>query len=310
MSRGGLLALLFLIHALWAGVNKAIEFSGPWLSPTLLAASRWALVAGLVLAALRLPWFRSLTRPKWPGRADQWKCVLLGAGLFGPSHAMYYWAISNPTSPATGTEGTVLLTTAPLWVALLGLWMLGERLDWHRWASILVGLVGAFVVMFGFTLPHMEAQGAWGRAVFLLGVVIESLAFVAITRITRRSSGVCTFALQAVGAAAGLAVLGLVAPAVFPLQASAFSWAALGGVLYLVLVAGLFCWLVLMILTEKQELAFLSLAILLQPPIAAALDAWTGKAIRPETWQGTLIVGFALLLSVSGGRRREAAATG
>ncbi len=292
------MAALLGIHVLWSGVNKAIQFGGTMFSPTLLAATRWTLVTFILATLLRTRWFRDLTSAKPTGWRGASQAFAIGALLFGPCHAAYYWALTNPTSATTGAEGTVLLTTTPLWMAVLGILFLGETLHWKRWLAIAVGVLGAYVVVFGFALPHMEGAGAWGRAVFLTAVIVETVAFALLTRITRRSSGVTAFAWLTSGGAVGLFALGTLLPSVFPLTICAFSVAGLAGFLYIAIVAGIVCFTVYMKLSETQELSFLALAMLVQPPLAAALDWLTGKAVRPETWIGTLFVAAALLISV------------
>lgn len=71
------------------------------------------------------------------------KWALLAGLCFGAD--MILWAtgisISNATLP------TIMGNLAPLWVGLIALAFLKERLKWHFWAGVLLATIGVFVIV-------------------------------------------------------------------------------------------------------------------------------------------------------------------
>ena len=88
-----------------------------------------------------VPWFVKLgwapLRTSRPGLM-LWRAVLNSACMMG-----FFMAISL----APLAEVTALGFTAPIYVAILAIFFLGERPGLQRWSAILVGFVGVFVVL-------------------------------------------------------------------------------------------------------------------------------------------------------------------
>ncbi len=101
-------------------------------------------------------------------------------------------------------EGQALLLTAPLFVTALSMPILGEHVGRARWIAVVVGFVGALIIV----RPGMNAF----QMIALLGVLTAFLfAIVQImTRVAGQADGaMTTLALQVVGVSI---VLGLAAP--------------------------------------------------------------------------------------------------
>ena len=88
-----------------------------------------------------VPWFVKLgwapLRTSRPGLM-LWRAVLNSACMMG-----FFMAISL----APLAEVTALGFTAPIYVAILAIFFLGERPGLQRWSAILVGFIGVFVVL-------------------------------------------------------------------------------------------------------------------------------------------------------------------
>jgi drug/metabolite transporter (DMT)-like permease len=285
------------IHLLWAAVNKFIQMAGTMMSPLAIAACRWALVSALLFVLLQTQWFRKLTFAKWPSRPQALQATLLGAVLFGPSHALYCWAVANKESPCTPVAGTVLLCTAPLFAAILGYFVLAERPTRNQLLAVPLGLIGAYVTMFGFRYPTVDGSGVWGSLAFFTAVVIEGIAMAYLTGIARKSSGIATLAFQTLGAGISLWVVALVMPGKLPISFGPFSWQGVVGFSYLVIVSSLICFPIWYRLAESgRQLGFLALALLLQPPLAGVIDYFSGEKLGANLFLGMAIVMIALFV--------------
>ncbi len=101
-------------------------------------------IAALALYAIRRPSLRNIARAEWAAA-----CALaLSTGLF---------VIANKLT--TAANAILIQYSAPIWVALLGAWFLGERasrVDWATIAAVIVGIALFFVEQL--TLDHFAGN--------------------------------------------------------------------------------------------------------------------------------------------------------
>ncbi|QEL20002.1 DMT family transporter [Limnoglobus roseus] len=129
----------------------ALELDEPHLSPIQIAFYR-SLFAGLCL----LP----LIRPR--------DCRVRPAmGLlvvtFAVMSALYLTALGS----GSAANAILLQNTSPVWVYFLGIWFLGERADRRSLAAVLIGLLGAVVIVGG-NWPREEQGVAAATQIELL----------------------------------------------------------------------------------------------------------------------------------------------
>lgn len=286
--------VLALLNACWAPVNFVLRsLTGAGMSPAAIAIVRWSVLAALLFGALATPGFRRLTHARWPSRGDAIQGLLIGLLLFGPSHLVYYLAISRTSS----IEGTVLGTTAPIWTALLAFLLLGEAANGRRLAAIGLGLAGAWIVGVGLRLPALSAGHTVGNLMYLAGVAMEAVAGVLAVRLVRRSSGITVLAFEVLGAVPALLLLGSAFPLTFATGA-----VPLMGLAYLTLVPGLLCFGVWYRMVERVPLSLMILTLMLQPPLSALLG-WRllGEPITAELVAGTVLILGALMIGATDG---------
>ncbi|MBI3724751.1 DMT family transporter [bacterium] len=129
--------------------------------------------------------------------------ILAGTG----SLLCYYAAIEG----AVGGKGelataSMLLKTAPLWVALLAGWLLGEPVSGRTWIALLVGLLGLGATLLG-------PAGVGGRSAVVLGLlagVFAAFAYLSVRRLATREEPLTVVTLFSLGTAALMApVVGL-----------------------------------------------------------------------------------------------------
>ena len=302
LAPGRLLLVLVGLNVLWAPVNFWVKVAaGGGVSGVVLGTIRWSLLAALMFGLLQLPAFRKLTRYKPLDGKSRLRALLIGFLLFGPAHLLYYTSMPKTSS----LEGTVLLTTAPLWTTLLPVLMLGERADLRRWAALLLAIVGAYITSVGFQAPKIEGSHLVGNAMFFVGVTLECLNGVLAARTSRETSGIGTLAWQILGAVPAF----LLAVVIMRPEMPTFTPAAVGAIFYLVVVSGVVTFSTWYVLTERAPLSLMVLPIGLQPPIAAVLGFFVlGEAITPAAPIGALLILLALALAFL--RSRQAASPG
>ena len=295
-------AILILLNVIWTPVNLAITEAIQYASPLMVALMRWTFLGLLMAGLLQIGKVRELVAQKLPTMRDAIYCILCGFLFAGPSHAIYYWALQH-----TGTvETTVINTTGPFWIALFAISILGEKISGLRWLAIIGGLIGAYVVAIGFGLPQMKSSHTMGNMAYLAGIMLESLSFVAVTRVVRRSSGAGAFAWEILGMFLAMFAIHLIFPKQMPLTLTHVGPGFIGAMAYLVIGAGLFAWAAWYVIAERAPVSFMIVTLGVQAPLAALV----GWLFLSEQVGSQLIVGSLLILGSLGvaaweGARRE-----
>lgn len=302
-----LFLVLALLNVLWSPVNYAIHVATDGgISPAAIGLLRWGSLAILLFGCLATPWFRRLTRAHWPSRRDAILAVLIGIGLFGPAHLIYYNALKLTST----VEAAVLGTTAPVWTAMLAFLMLRERVSRYRVAAITIGFIGAYIISVGLQVPELNHGNTGGNLLYLGGVIAESAVGVLAASIVRRSSGITILAFQVLGAAIAIGFGTVLAPQVVPLAVVHPTPAAWVSLAYLTLVPGLVCFSVWYIIVERTPLSLMVLSILLQPPLSALIGWWgLGEPLTGPLAGGTALIFVALMMGANERRRAVALAT-
>jgi len=300
-----LIAVLAVLNLVWSPVNLLLSLAlRDGATPTAIAAIRWGLLGIVIGVCLCIPGFRRLTNARWPSRRDAVTAFLLGISLFGPSHALYYYAIGKTSS----FEGTVLGTTAPIWVAMLAWIFLRERPTSHRLAAIALGFVGAWIVSVGFALPRMESGHTYGNSLYLGAVLMESICGVWAIQLVRRSSGITILFLQVLGAGLFLNTAPWIAPGIFPFDVSQTGTTTLAVLIYLIFFSGLFTFTVWYTLSERVPLSLMVVTLMMQPPLATILGVtFLGETVTPQVLVGTALIFAALAFGAADARSARVA---
>jgi drug/metabolite transporter (DMT)-like permease len=294
-----LFAWLSLLNVLWAPVNLLVKIAiDDGASPTAIARIRWIILAILLSACLTNGKFRALSKAKFPSIQDGLIAVVLGFCFFGPSHVLYYFAITKTST----FEGNILGTTSPLWVTILSYIFLRERVSRTRALSIGIGFAGAYVVSVGFALPTLSDDHTLGNALYLAATVMEAICGVLIIQIARRSSGITALWLQVVGAAVALALGPELLPGIFEFRLDSVGLPTIGVLFYLIVICGMFAFGVWYSLAERAPLTLMVITLLIQPPLATLLGViFLHETPTWNTYFGSALILSALLLGVRSG---------
>ncbi len=213
--KGALLALL--AFGIYATHDVFIKFLGGTFAPFQIVFFSVILSFPLVTLMLMRDATKATLIPVHPG----WTAVRTAAGVVAGGAAFYAFSVLELA------QVYAILFAAPLLITVLSIPILGERVGPHRWAAVVVGLIGVLVVLrpgaTDFELGHFAA---------LTASVSSSLAAVVIRKIGReeRSAVLLLYPMMA-----NVAVMGAALPFVYlPMDGVQFSmFAAIAGLGFL-----------------------------------------------------------------------------
>ena len=292
--------LLALGTALVSGVSVFVNSYGvkAFGNPTAFTTAKNLVAAALlvVVVAAGRPYGARLTRP---GGAGQWT-ALAAVGVIGGSvpFVLFFEGLARSTSP----QAAFVHKTLVLWVALLAVVVLGERLQWAHWVAIgllvagAVGLSGG--IPDGLGTPEamiLAATWLWAVEVVVAKRLLGSLSSwtVAVARMTLGS----VVLLAWVGWQGNLALLG-------SMTAEQAGWVLLTGALLAAYVATWFAAL------QRAQAIDVTAVLVLAAPLTAALAAVVdGVPVQPG-WTVVVLAGGTLAVWLGWRGRPEAVPAG
>jgi drug/metabolite transporter (DMT)-like permease len=223
-------------------------------------------------------------------RGRAWRIAIASGALMIVNWALFFAAIPRTSIGVA----TVVFHIQPLWVMLLGAWLLRENVAPGQWAATLVALCGLALT------TGLLSDTAWLHSTgkgYLIGLAMcigGSLSYAAVTLIAKSAkttTGTSSFALAWWQCMVGVVLLAWV-PLVYgwPQQPQAWAWlAGLGvihtGLAYAILFAGM------------ARLAVGKIAVLqfVYPLAAVVVDRLVyGRALSPLQIAGMLLMAAAL----------------
>ncbi len=265
----------------------AMSWGGPlvrYATAPPLAVAAWRVAFSVLFIAVivtlrdRGKAIRALTRPDWALAAT--------AGVFLGAH---FWSWIASLSYTTVASSVVLVSTQPVFVALLSVALLKEKPSARQWAGITVAVVGAGVIGWGNFAGGPERL--LGDLLAVAGAVFVSIYYV-IGRSLRQRLELWSYIAVVYGVAAGV----LMAATIMHPSVDAVGYPGTDWLVFLALAAG-----PMMIghTGVNYALRFLPAYVanlaLLGEPIGATLLAWwlPGIQERPSV---QLVLGGALVL--------------
>ncbi len=133
--------LALLASATMWGINiPVVKHATASLDPLVFNASRVVLST---LALGLLAWLEQRNRPKQSERLD-WKQILFFTSLSGFLYSLLFMFGIQRT---TAANAALLMSTMPMWTAILSLVFLGERLKAITWMGLGITIAGTVVVV-------------------------------------------------------------------------------------------------------------------------------------------------------------------
>lgn len=156
------IAMMVAAVCMFAAVDAAAKFATAYVVVLQVVWLRYAfhLAIGCVLFA---PWRRENIAIKAPAK------MMVRGVLLVAMTGFNYWGLLYLQLDQT----VAIIFSTPLFVALLSIPLLGERIGVHRWAAIAVGFVGVLIV----ARPGLGGLG-WPALLILIAVICYSLYLV------------------------------------------------------------------------------------------------------------------------------------
>jgi drug/metabolite transporter (DMT)-like permease len=279
------IALLALCGLFWSTGGLLIKLVD-W-HPLAIWSARSA-IAAAALWLVRRPSLRRITRGEWAAAA----ALAATTGLF---------ILSNKLT--TAANAILIQYSAPVWIALLGVWFLGERATRLDWLTI--GLVLSGIALFFFeqlTFDHVAGNLVAFAAGITFAFSAMTLRRVAISHHAGRGPAAAPldplrplFLGNLIGAVLGAPMMLLDAPP------DATGWAALLALGLVQQAAAYLCYAVAI----RHATALDAMLVPVIEPILSPL--WVALAFgeRPGPWAllgGTLVVGSVVLRAILRGR--------
>lgn len=170
---------LLLLAAIWGSGFLFMRIAAPALGPGLLVEFR-VLLAALVLCFIALLLRRRLDIRK------HWRHYLMVGAL---NSALPWFLFAYAAQTLSASMMSILNSTAPFWAAILGFFLLGERISRRAIAGLLLGVCGVGVLV-GLDFSASSEETLLPIAAILLA----TLSYAFITVYTRKAATVPAFA--------------------------------------------------------------------------------------------------------------------
>jgi drug/metabolite transporter (DMT)-like permease len=268
----------YLFVFLWSTGFVGAKYGLPYADPFIFLSLRIFIAAGILFVAARLMHAQiSLTR------SDIGKSSLIGLFL----HAFYlggvFFAISQGVSAGVAA---VITSLQPVFVSILAVKVLGEKLRWSQCAGLVTGLIGVVLVLGPTFDSSVSKIGIAGVFVALLGSTTATLMQ------KKFGAGIPMVAGTAYQYLAAGAVLGIGAVATGGTHIK-FTPKFAGAMIWLILALSVGAVLLLLRLLNSGSAASVSSLFYLVPP-ATALEAYLLFGEKVNT-QGFLGIGITAL---------------
>lgn len=269
--------LLFV--SMWSTGYIAMKFAAPFAEPFTFLSIRFALVI-VVLAPF------VLARGEWRlGWRDSLTAMVVGAFLHGIYLGGIFWAIKQGMPAGIAA---IIISLQPLISASLVAPILGERVELRHWAGLMLGLLGAVVVL----VPGIKIDSAVIRPDML---AMSVLALASITIGTTMQKAWCghfdvrsSLMLQYFGATVVVAIVAVL------LETREINWSAeaVGAMVWLVLVLSVGAISLFLMLLRRNEVWRTVTLFYLIPPFTAVI-AWL---LFDEQLQAIQLAGMGLVV--------------
>lgn len=237
----------------------------------------------------------SAARLVWPRDRAQWAGLVAVAVVGGSVPFVLFF---EGLARASSVHAAFLQKTLVVWVALLAVPLLGERLGWAHVAAVGLLVWGQAVLgggVSGLRLGGGEAMILGATLLWAVEVVIAKRLLAGLSPLT---VGLARMGLGVVALLGWLAVLGK-AGDLAGLQARQWGWVLLTGAILAVYVAGWYAAL------ARAQAVDVTAVLVLGAIVTALLDALgRGKALAPNGLGLALVAAGGLLVLLVGGRIR------
>jgi drug/metabolite transporter (DMT)-like permease len=297
-DRGRVWLALLVLYLVWGSTYLGIAIAVETIPPFLMAAARFG-IAGAVL----MGWSLARARGSFiaPSRREWRDSIIVGTLLLGGGMGMV--AFGEQTIPSGITA--LLVAMMPVWVAIFGRILLGERLPWLAGVGIVVGFVGVAILVGPTILGQTGALDPAGLAALIISPIAWSIgSLYASHRATLPRQPLVATGAQMLAGGAVLATMAGVAGEFGRFDAAAVSGESVAALAYLLVVGSLLAFTAYGWLLRVAPLPFIATYAYVNPVVAVILGAFVRhEPIDPRTLvAGAVIVAAVALIVTARGR--------
>lgn len=288
--RLGLYLMALCVVTLWGASFPLTKAALEELGPSSIAFVRWT-ISAIVLAG----WLA------WRGRASggisaavavfrrEWRPILW-LGFTGI--AIYYTLQNFAVNYTTATNAGVLSNLGPLFIVLIGVGMLRERLNAVEWMAILASFAGSVLVSQGAGHLALGGRGLLGDVLMVVAGVAGAIYSIGAKQLTERHSPVIVTTLVAAAGAVLLLPVALVEGLRLDLPLATWGILAVIGI-----GSGAFANLWWLTLLARMPASRAALVLFLIPVIAAGLSVTAlGEPVTLTLVLGAVLVCAGVLI--------------
>lgn len=297
-DRGAIWLGLAILYVVWGSTYLAIAVAVETMPPFLMASLRFGL-AGLVL--LGWVWLRQRGDVRFPSRREVRDTSIVGALLLGGGMGMVAWGEQTILSGIAA----LLIALMPVWIAVLGRFVLGERLPRLAGVGIVVGFVGVAVLAGPTALGASDALDGAGLAALIVSPIAWSIgSLFASHRAVLPQHPLMATGSQMVAGSAVLALMSVATGEPSRFDAAAVSTESIAAFLYLTVIGSLLAFTTFGWMLRVAPLPLVATYAYVNPIVAVILGALIlGEPIEPRTLvAGAIIVGAVALIVTARGR--------
>jgi drug/metabolite transporter (DMT)-like permease len=297
-SQGRIWLGLLVLYLVWGSTYLGIAFAVETIPPFLMAAVRFG-TAGAVLMA----WSLARARGSFiaPSRREWRDSIFVGTLLLGGGMGMV--AFGEQTIPSGITA--LLVAMMPVWVAIFGRILLGERLPWLAGVGIVVGFVGVAILVGPTILGQSGSLDPAGLAAVIISPIAWSLgSLYASHRATLPRQPLVATGAQMLAGAVVLAAMATLAGEFGRFDPAAVSADSIAALAYLTVIGSLLAFTAYGWLLRVAPLPFIATYAYVNPVVAVILGSLVRhEPIDPRTLvAGAVIVGAVALIVTARGR--------
>lgn len=263
------LAFVALYGAGFVGARLGLAHAPPFA----FLALRFAIAAGLLAILARM-----FAAP-WPRQVREYRDIasagFLTVGVFS---AGVFYSIALGLAPAASA---LIIALQPILIAIAAPALLGERVGQHRWAGLLLGLAGVFLVL---------REGIGEPAIAMLPVILSVVGLLGLSAGNLYQKSRCKTMHPFSGGAIQCAVCAaacLIASLSFEDMPIAWTGEFIVALLWMAVVVSVGAVSLLVILIRDGEVSRVA-GLFYLVPVSAAICAWLlfEQAIGPAQWLG------------------------
>lgn len=296
MSRRFALVALIFINVLWGSTYAVTKVALQELSPTLLGALRvgigtlllWLIQFGLARGNRSDANKSGFERVPTSDKLRIGGLGVLGVGL---AYIFDYFGINL----STATDASLMIIGEVIFTSLLAVWLTNERMGRWKTAGIALGAIGVAVLVFGHVTDQAGATQSGiarmiGDLLILCALLCQATYTVLGTGLARKYQPFTVLTYAYTGSLLIWIPIGIWHVATGRIPAT-LSFAAWFGVIYLAVIASIFCYFVWFTVSRQFGASMSAISLFAQPLVGALI----GLTLLHEPVTGSLLLGGGMI---------------